>query len=112
MTEEQLLRSVLDLTRWLDIFTHHCRPARTDKGWRTPIAGNRGFPDLVLIGPFGGILWRELKSQRGRLDPAQVVWGDRLRAGGGDWDVWRPDDWLSGRIERELKALAKGAAHV
>lgn len=47
-----------------------------------------GFPDLVLAKD--RILYRELKSEKGRLTKDQKMWGERLRAAGGDWQVWRP----------------------
>lgn len=70
-----------------------------------------GFPDWVIVGP-GGILYRELKSQKGRLSAEQRVWLEALRTAGADADVWRPEDWMSGRIQRELTALAGRAARV
>lgn len=63
-----------------------------------------GFPDLVLVNPVTRrVLFRELKSARGRVSPEQKRWGDGLRAAGADFDFWRPQDWVSGRIECELK---------
>lgn len=62
-----------------------------------------GFPDLILIHPGKGItLWRELKSAKGRLSPAQKKWIEGARAAGNDIDVWRPADLASERIIREL----------
>lgn len=106
MTEEQLLRSVLDTARLLGVTTAHFRPALSQSGrWHTAVAGDgKGFPDLVLVGP-GGILYRELKTDVGRLKPEQVVWIRTLKAGGADADVWREADMHSGRIERELRAI-------
>lgn len=106
MNEPTLQRNVLDLCRWLRVVTAHFRPAQTTNGWRTPVSGDgKGFPDLVLVG--SRVLWRELKSDRGRLDADQLRWRDVLLAAGADWDVWRPADWVSGRIRAELEAIAK-----
>ena len=66
-----------------------------------------GFPDLVIAGR--KVLYRELKTQKGVVSPAQREWLDALTAAGQDAGVWRPEDWLSGRIERELRAAAKGS---
>ena len=68
-------------------------------------ASNVGFPDWVFAGP-SGILFRELKTAKGRLTIAQVMWRRVLRQAGADVDVWRPEDLASGRIARELAALA------
>ena len=63
-----------------------------------------GWPDLVILGP-GGSLFRELKSERGTLKPAQRDVGWRLGRAGHNWAVWRPRDLLSGTIERQLAAI-------
>lgn len=62
-----------------------------------------GFPDLVLVNPRRGLLlFRELKRTGQKPDREQAEWLESLRCVGSDADVWRPEDWLSGRIEREL----------
>lgn len=64
-----------------------------------------GFPDLVLVhGRLGRTLFRELKTGKGRVSPAQRGWLDGLTAGGSDAAVWRPSDYLSGLIEQELRS--------
>ena len=62
-----------------------------------------GWPDSVIIGTH--VIYRELKSEHGQLTPEQRAIGDRLKAAGADWRVWRPSDWLNGTIERELRLL-------
>jgi hypothetical protein len=62
-----------------------------------------GWPDSIIIG--SRVLYRELKTGRGRRSPDQVYIGYRLQAAGADYDVWRERDWISGRIYRELKAV-------
>lgn len=64
-----------------------------------------GFPDLTIVG-CGGHMFRELKTDVGRLTAAQQGWLDDLSAHGADAGVWRPVDLASGRIERELRALS------
>ena len=56
--------------------------------------------------------FRELKTQRGKVTPEQRAWLDVLTLAEQNADVWRPADLLSGRIARELAALAglRGAA--
>ena len=58
-----------------------------------------GFPDLVLVK--NKILYRELKTEKGRLTPAQKMWGENIKKAGGDWDVWRPS--MADKIQEELK---------
>jgi len=54
-----------------------------------------GIPDWIFSNGVRTI-WRELKSQRGRVSPQQRVWIDRLVSSGQDAKVWRPSD------EREI----------
>ncbi|GAA5229238.1 hypothetical protein GCM10025779_00510 [Arthrobacter cryoconiti] len=63
-----------------------------------------GFPDLVLVNPRAGrVLYRELKTSKGRLSPAQIEWLDGLTACGMDAGVWRPNDLDTGRVVAELR---------
>lgn len=106
MSEADLDRCVQDLARLLRLRTMHIRPARTADGWRTPVQGDGiGWPDWVLVGP-SGVLYRECKSNRGRLSADQKAWFEALRAAGCDVAEWRPQDWHSGRIRAEMTAIA------
>lgn len=109
MTEAELQAAVIELAKVYGWTVAHFRPAQTSKGWRTPVAADgKGFPDLVLVHPhpmWGGVLFRELKSQRGKLAPEQERWGTTLTEAGGDWAVWRPSDW-----DRIVKRLSFGRA--
>lgn len=60
---------------------------------RDPVRNRAGFPDLVIVLPGRGVLWRELKTARGRLSREQQVWLAQLQAAGQDAKVWRPADW-------------------
>ena len=52
-----------------------------------------GFPDLVLVHTERKeTLYVELKTDVGRLTPAQVYWGDVLRDAGNMYYLWRPRD--------------------
>lgn len=72
------------LRRWLCV---HIRAAMTNKGWRTPIEGDPGLPDLILARG-GVVILAELKAHTGRATPWQVAW---LKASGGY--LWSPKDW-------------------
>lgn len=73
------------------------------------------LPDNVYIArgahspgdPGAGDIYRELKIQRGRLSRHQKEWLAALQEAGQDATVWRPSDWHSGRITRELQAVAR-----
>lgn len=71
----------------------HFRPARTEKGWRTPVQANgQGFPDLVLTRR-DRLVFAELKSDTGTVTREQAAWLDALAATGAETHVWSPDDW-------------------
>jgi hypothetical protein len=97
MTEAELMEHIRALVDGLGLFAHHGHDGRRSWG--------PGFPDLVIVGR-GGVLWRECKTEHGSLAPEQRQWGDTLKRAGENWRVWRPSDWLSGQIARELTEVA------
>ena len=72
---------------------------------RTSIGSEPGWPDWTIIGP-RKIIFRELKSEYGRVTPEQQHVGEMLQRAGQSWAVWRPSSLLSGEIGRELTNLA------
>lgn len=95
MSEARFLRAILDRANRLGLLAFHCYDSRHATG--------AGFPDLVLTGN-GGTIYRELKTDTGRLHPEQLEWLRRLRSGGQDADVWRPAE-LNHRVLGEMLAL-------
>uniref|UniRef100_A0A6H1ZEW9 Putative VRR-NUC domain-containing protein n=1 Tax=viral metagenome TaxID=1070528 RepID=A0A6H1ZEW9_9ZZZZ len=90
---------VVQLAKTLGFMVHAERPARTKDGWRTPIQGDAGFPDVVLAHPVtGNIIILELKSAEGRVSLAQQAWIDCLQKCGLHVFVKRDNqedwDWL------------------
>ena len=94
MPECQLQQLVTDLCRLLALPHFHVRHST---------GMTAGWPDSVIIGT--RVIYRELKAEHGQLTPDQRAIGDKLKAAGADWKVWRPSDWLSGGIEMELRLL-------
>jgi hypothetical protein len=95
ITERSLQASVIEICKLSGIAWYHTYDSRRS---------NRGWPDLAMVGK-RGFITRELKTATGRLTAEQQRWGLMLRAVGIPWDVWRPDDLHSGRIQRELEAI-------
>jgi len=94
ISEKAFSQQVVDLAQVLGWRIAHFRPARTAKGWRTPVsADGAGFPDLVMVRG-DRLIFAELKSEKGRLMLAQQEWLDLL-AGTGKAEVflWRPSDF-------------------
>lgn len=96
MSEAQLLSEVLALCAQHHVLAFHSTDARRDTGL--------GFPDLVIAGR-RGVLFAELKTAHGSLSPHQTVWKYSLISAGEVWILWRPEDLLSGAIERAIKAI-------
>jgi hypothetical protein len=104
-SEESFTKQILQLAKIRGWRSLHIRPARTDKGWRTPVAGDgAGFFDLLLVRR-GVIIFAELKIKGGRLSPDQWKWFYALDQVGTKTEnvkvfIWSPRDWDS--IERIL----------
>ena len=91
-TERDYQATIIDAAKMFGWRVHHTRPAWTSHGYRTPISGHKGFPDLVLAHPKVGILFIELKYST-KLTADQARWGDVLTLAGGDWRELRvPQD--------------------
>lgn len=89
ITEAAFQQRIIDYSRLTGWMCMHTRPAKTEKGWRTPLQGDAGFVDLVLARR--SMVWFfEVKSETGRTADAQTKWmaalGPRAR-------VVRPSDW-------------------
>src|SRR5205809_5512008 len=101
LSEADWQRKVIDaakLYRWRYV---HFRPARTEKGWRTALEGDPGFPDLCLVKP-PRVIFVELKTDTGVLHGDQITWLDDLKEAGVESYCWRPSDW-----ETVFRTLAK-----
>lgn len=102
MTEAAFQQQVIELAQLLGYRVAHFRPARTEQGWRTPVAADgKGFPDLVLVG-HGRVIFAELKSDRGRLTGDQEVWLYHLAQTPAEAYCWRPTDF--DEIQEVLRA--------
>ena len=71
-------------------------------GWRvyftwSSMHSPAGYPDLTMCRPAsngqpGRLIFAELKTDRGKLTPAQEEWLADLRAVGAEAHCWRPSD--------------------
>lgn len=88
-----------ELSQWIVDQAHQLgwRVSRTPT-WR-PTGTDPGMVDLVLVRG-GVVLLCELKSERGKLSPAQEDW---QREAGTHHRLWNTDSWYDGVIERELR---------
>lgn len=95
MTEKDLLEQCRAAAKVLGLLCYHTY--RSDRS-------EPGFPDLVIVGRHG-LLIRELKTERGRLTPAQRTWLDALTRLGESAGVWRPTDLIDGTILDQMRAV-------
>ena len=108
MNEGDLQEAVIELAHLFKWRVAHFRAAKTDKGWRTPVAADgAGFPDLVLVRG-ETLMFVELKSEIGKLSIHQEVWKEdliriSLPTTNVYFFVWRPQDWDNGMIEKQLR---------
>lgn len=94
-TEAQCQTAIVHAARVAGWLTHHARAARQQSGrWATPLQGDAGFTDLVLVHPKRHqVLFVELKRKPNRIEPAQERWHTALRAAGLDVRVcWVPEE--------------------
>jgi hypothetical protein len=82
LTEKAFLEQVRGLARLLGWMVFHTHDSRRSEP---------GFPDLVLLRE--RVVWAELKTDTGRLTPAQVAWVEALRRAGQEVYLWRPSAW-------------------
>jgi hypothetical protein len=94
-SERQLQDHIVGLARSLSWMAYHTHDSRRSEP---------GYPDLHLI-HFGRrlSLFRELKSTKGRISPAQIEWGEALTRAGHDFAIWRPADVVSGAVLATLQ---------
>ena len=94
MSEAELQAAVVELAKWNGWLCFHVIDSRKSIGV--------GFPDLVLVHrTTGRVLFRELKTDSGRVRPQQAEWLEALSKTH-DAGIWRPVDWHDGAIRGEL----------
>jgi hypothetical protein len=97
VTESEFQESIIDIAHQYGWRVAHFRPARTERGWVTPVAADgAGFPDLVLVhAAERRCLFVEVKSRDGRLTKEQTTWLADLHAARMEVELWRPENWPS-----------------
>lgn len=107
MTEAEWTAQVIALARLTGWRVVHFRPARTARGWRTPVQGDgKGWPDLVLLRG-QRLIAAELKTDTGRATAEQLAWLDAFALVGAETYLWRPCDW-----EAVQQVLSNAQTHI
>ena len=93
ITEKLFQEQVMKLAKVHGWLVFHTPPFSPRQGaWRS---AGKGFPDLLLVHPTQGkgLVFAELKTEKGKMSPAQEDWAVALIAQGAEWYLWRPSDW-------------------
>ena len=99
--EDEFKDEVLEFAQDNGWLRAHFRPAKTAKGWRTPVQGDgKGFLDLVLVRE--RVIWAELKVGRNTLSGDQRKWFKALQRANQEVYLWKPAHW-----EQIKKVLGK-----
>lgn len=77
---EQLVKEAARVNNWLYYHT-----------WRS-IHSPAGFPDCVMVRD-DRLIFAELKTEKGKLMPAQQQWLEALAETEVEVFLWRPSDW-------------------
>lgn len=95
------------LTGWSVL---HIHPLYGGKGRPITPAGadGKGYVDLTLFRE--RVVFAELKVGSNKQTPEQVDWERRIRAAGGEYYLWKPDDW--DEIQAVLKRVKVPVATV
>ena len=105
MTEAVLQGRVQEVATGLGWWWYHAPDNRPGGRSRAVQRVTPGWPDLVLVRGTR-ILYRELKTQTGRVTPEQSALHELLFDAGADVAVWRPMDLIDGTIAADLARWA------
>jgi hypothetical protein len=102
MTKDELmLKIAVEIVR-RGLLWHTCSRATEPYCHGTP-----GLPELIITGR-DGVIFRSLAAGDQITSGPQDRWAAALTRSGNDWAVWRPADFDSGLIGRELDQLQAG----
>lgn len=108
MTEAQLTDVIVEAAQLYGWRVVHFRPGKTERGWRTPLQGDSGFPDLVLARD-SEVIIAELKIGRAKPRPDQRLWAEAIGP-----DLYRL--WTDADLDEIMRTLrsrrpSESAAH-
>lgn len=105
-SERECQATIVAIAKMFGWRVHAERPAQAGKGWRTPIQGHAGFPDLVLVRD-DRVLAVELKRKPNRLEDDQREWLEALAVAGVETRVvWVPEGMDAFNAELAARSAA------
>jgi len=98
-THDQVVAEIQARAQAVSVLSHYC--GRSER-----CAGDRGMPDLFLVG-LQGSAWLEIKTPATpRLSPDQVQWAYQLRAAGQAHYIVQDAALENGQVDMILALLA------
>ncbi len=93
--EKDFQEQVIDIAHLFHWKVAHFRPARTLRGWSTPVAADgAGFPDLCLVNiEQERVVWIECKREGQKLSEQQQDWILALENSGQEVYVFHPSEF-------------------
>ena len=100
ISEQSFMTQVKTLAYQYGWSLHHSQPSMTRTG-RYITTGSVGFPDIVMAHPTKGLVFCELKTEKGRASEAQLHWLATLKPHA-ECYLWRPSDldFIAQRLSR------------
>jgi hypothetical protein len=100
ISEQAFLQQVKSLAYIYGWAFHHQAPMRTPRG-NIITGGSVGFPDIVMAHKIRGVIFAELKTDKGKTTAAQDDWLERLQPHV-ECYLWRPCDieFISTRLSQ------------
>jgi hypothetical protein len=99
ISEAEFQRAVVKVAKLYGWLVDHTPPMR-NAGGDIYTGGLTGKTDLVLFSLDGkGIVYAELKTQKGKVSPSQAIFRNVVMLNGGEYFLWRPAD-MDAIVER------------
>lgn len=99
ISEEELVDTLLEYGKTGGWLCTHFRPAKTNKGYRTLLQGNKGYFDITMMHKdLRRTLFIECKSKKGTLKPEQKQWREAaLAQPSSEYYLWKPEHLAEAR---------------
>ncbi len=85
-SERIFMDQVLQIARMNGWLVHHATPHKVGNTWRSD---GSGTPDLIMCHPQRGVIFAELKTERGKMTTNQKLWALAV-APWCEYYLWRP----------------------
>ena len=98
MTETQLQTAIIGYAELMGWRIYHVTNVHNKLRSHTSV----GFPDLHMVRG-KRIVYAELKNATELRTFEQGEWAEAIQQTPAEYYLWRPDDWMAGRVDEVLK---------